>query len=115
MEFRVLGPLEVVDDGRSIPLGSRKLRALLALLVLNPGEVVSRDRLIEELWRGAPPPAAATTLRSHVSRLRAAVGPERLLTRPPGYLLAVEEDGLDLVRCDVLVASGRQKLAGGHP
>jgi DNA-binding SARP family transcriptional activator/tetratricopeptide (TPR) repeat protein len=115
MEFRVLGPLEAVADGRSVPLGSRKLRALLALLVLNHGEVVSRDRLIEELWHGAPPPAAATTLRSHVSRLRTVVGSEHLQTRPPGYLLAVEGDDLDLVRFEVLVASGRRKLTGGHP
>jgi DNA-binding SARP family transcriptional activator len=115
MEFRVLGPLEVMDGGRSVPLGSRKQRALLALLVLNAGEVVSRDRLIEELWRGRPPPAAATTLRSHVSRLRAVVGSNHVQTRAPGYLLVVEPDDVDIVQFDALVSSGRRKQAGGQP
>ena len=115
MEFRVLGPLEVVDGGRSIPVGSRKQRALLALLALNAGQVVSRDRLIEELWRGRPPPAAAITLRSHVSRLRTVVGSEHLQTRAPGYVLVVEPEDVDVVQFDALVSSGRRKLAGGQP
>src|SRR5258708_6514599 len=58
MEFRILGPLEVVEEGRVVLLGSSRRRALLALFLLNAGEIVSRDRLIEELWHGDPPPAA---------------------------------------------------------
>jgi DNA-binding SARP family transcriptional activator len=70
VEFRILGPLEAVDAGKALPLGSRKQRALLALLLLAEGEVVSRDRLIEELWRGDPPAMAEASLLAYVSRLR---------------------------------------------
>ena len=55
MEFRILGPLQVLDEGREVPLGGAKQRALLALLLLDPNRVVSRDRLIDELWGGSPP------------------------------------------------------------
>jgi DNA-binding SARP family transcriptional activator len=114
MEFRVLGPFEVVENGRAIRLSGRKQRALLALLALNAHEVVSRDRLIDELWQGKPPPAAETTLRSYVSRLRAVIGFDRLQTRTPGYVLAIAPDQLDAVRFEALVASGRAELADGH-
>ena len=70
MEFRILGPLEVMDDGRELSIRGRKLQALLALLLLNAGETVSRDRLIAELWGDDPPATAAKTLQVHVSRLR---------------------------------------------
>jgi DNA-binding SARP family transcriptional activator len=114
VEFRILGPLEVVENGLPLPLGSRKQRALLALLVLHAGEVVSRDRLIDDLWHGDPPAAAATTLRSHVSRLRASLGATRLLSRPPGYGLVVGPDELDAARCERLLADGRHALAEGR-
>ena len=68
MEFRILGPLDVVVDGRPVALGGSKQRALLAILLLHPNEVVSRDRLIDELWGSAPPETAATALRVHVSQ-----------------------------------------------
>lgn len=84
MEFRILGPLEVIDNGRTLRLGSRKQRALLAILMLDAGKVVSRDRLIDDLWHGDPPAAAEVTLRSHISRLRSALGASRLLSRAPG-------------------------------
>src|ERR671923_286220 len=76
MDYRLLGPLEVRDGGRVCSLGSRKQRALLAILLLNAREVVSSDRLIEELWGGQAPATALGTLRAHVSRLRRAVGAE---------------------------------------
>src|SRR5919198_2202673 len=114
MEFRLLGPVEVVEGGRALALGGRKQRALLALLLLHANEVVSRDRLIEELWRGAPPPAAETTLRAYVSRLRGELGEGRLQRRPPGYLLAVEPEELDLRRFERLAADGRVALARGE-
>src|SRR5262245_61133077 len=111
MEFRILGPLEVVEDGRALRLGSRKQRALLALLVLHAGKVVSRDQLIDHLWHGDPPAAAETTLRSHISRLRSALGASRLLSRAPGYALVLEPDELDAARCERLLGEGREALA----
>ena len=114
MEFRILGPLEVVENRRTLPLGSRKQRALLALLVLHAGEVVSRDRLIDDLWHGDPPPAAETTVRSHISRLRSALGAARLLSRPPGYLLVLAPEELDATRCERLLAEARDALAQGR-
>jgi DNA-binding SARP family transcriptional activator len=68
MEFRILGPLEVLENGRELSIRGRKLQALLALLLLSRCEVVSRDRLIEELWGDDPPATAAKTLKVHVSR-----------------------------------------------
>ncbi len=77
VEFRILGPLEVVADGRSLPLGGVKQRAVLAMLVVQAGRVVSRDRLIEGLWQGQPPDRAGVTLRGYVSRLRSVLEPNR--------------------------------------
>ena len=114
MEFRILGPLEVVESGRALRLGSRKQRALLALLVLHGGKVVSRDRLIDDLWHGEPPPAAKVSLRSHISRLRSALGAARLLSRPPGYMLVLEPQELDAARCERLLAEARDALAQGR-
>ena len=94
VQFCVLGPIEVFEGGRALPLGSRKPRALLALLLLNTGDVIPRDRLIEELWNGKPPTAADATLRSYLSRIRSVVG-ERLERRSGGYSLLVESDELD--------------------
>jgi DNA-binding SARP family transcriptional activator len=114
VEFRILGPLEVVENGRALRLGSRKQRALLALLVLHTGKVVSRDRLIDELWHGEPPPAAEVSLRSHISRLRSALGASRLLSRPPGYMLVLEPQELDAARCERLLAEARDALVQGR-
>ena len=95
MEFLVLGPLEVRDGERVLPLGGAKQRATLAILLLHHDEVVSRDRLIDGLWGDSPPATAAHTVEAYVSRLRKVLqrdgAPERLLTRPPGYLLQVDE------------------------
>jgi DNA-binding SARP family transcriptional activator len=107
VEFRILGPLEVVEGGRALRLGSRKQRALLALLILQAGKVVSRDRLIDDLWHGDPPAAAETTLRSHISRLRSVLGPSRLLSRAPGYILVLAPEELDAARCERLLAEAR--------
>jgi DNA-binding SARP family transcriptional activator len=115
VEFRILGPLEVVENGRPLRLGSRKQRALLALLVLHAGKVVSRDQLIDDLWHGEPPAAAETTLRSHISRLRSALGASRLLSRAPGYSLVLAPEELDAARCERLLKDGRDALAQGRP
>ncbi len=113
MEFRVLGPLEVRVDGDAVPLGGRRPRALLAVLLLHPNEVVPADRLIEELWGEDSPERATAALRVNVSRLRKALPPDVLATRSPGYVLRVAPDELDLHRFERLVDEGRSLLARG--
>jgi DNA-binding SARP family transcriptional activator len=104
MEFRILGPLEVVEDGRPIALRGPKQRALLALLLLTPNRPVSVDRLVDALWSGAPPATAANALQYHVSQLRKTLGGGApILTREPGYLIQVGSDQLDLLRFERLV------------
>src|SRR5436309_5789456 len=107
MEFRILGPLQVLDEGREVRLGGAKQRALLALLLLDPNRVVSRDRLIDELWNTDPPDTAATALQVYVSQLRKALGRDLILTQPPGYLVRVSDGELDLDRFEQLVAKAR--------
>ena len=70
MDFRILGPLEVLEEGRTVALGGGKPRALLAVLLLHPNEVLTTDRLVEELWGERAPPTAAKAVHVHVSRLR---------------------------------------------
>ena len=70
MEFRALGDLQVVEDGQALALGPHQQRAVLALLVLSAGEVVSSDRLIEALWGERPTASAAKTVQVYISRLR---------------------------------------------
>ena len=98
MEFRVLGPLDVRRDGRSIDLRGSKRCALLALLVLQPNEVVRTDRLIEELWGEHPPANAAAALHNHVSRLRKDLGADVLVTKPWGYVLRVDPEAVERFR-----------------
>ena len=99
MDVRILGPLEVVgSDGRRVDLGALRQRAVLAVLVVHLGEVVSVDRLIDELWGGTPPNAAISSLQAYVSNLRRALEPDRptrtpatlLVTEAPGYALRVD-------------------------
>src|SRR3954454_6608273 len=98
IEFGILGPLEVSRAGRSVPLGGPRQRAVLALLVLEAGRVVSMDQLAQEVWAGPPPAGWATTLQTYVFHLRRALEPDRprgaattvLVTRDRGYLLEVD-------------------------
>jgi DNA-binding SARP family transcriptional activator len=113
MDFRILGPLEIVEDGRTLDLGGQKQRALLAVLLLHANEVVSSDRLIDALWPERVPETAAKALQVYVSQLRKVLGKERLGTRAPGYLLRVGEEELDLDRVRRLVDDGRPKEALG--
>jgi DNA-binding SARP family transcriptional activator len=106
-EFRLLGPLEAVVDGKPVQLAAAKPRALLALLLLERNHVVSNERLIDELWGEAPPGQATKTLQVYVSQLRKALGPDRVVTRPPGYLLRVEDGELDLERFEELTTEAR--------
>ena len=114
MEFAILGPVEVRSEGASLVLGGRKARALLALLLLNANEVVSRDRLVDGLWGETPPATASRTLDSHVSRLRTVLGTDRIERRPPGYRLRVEPDELDLTRFERLLEGGSATLAADN-
>jgi YVTN family beta-propeller protein len=107
VEFRILGRLEVLEDGRPVALAGAKQRELLAMLLLSAGEVVSRDRLIEGLWGTAPPETATTALQVHVSQLRKLVGRDVIMTRAPGYMIDVEEGELDLERFERLVEAAR--------
>ncbi len=107
MEFRVLGPLEVEEKGRPLKLGGVKQRSLLAALLLRANKVVSRDRLIDELWSASPPDTAPTALQVYVSQLRKALGRDLILTQPPGYLIRVSDGELDLHRFERLVATAR--------
>ncbi|MBW0088797.1 AAA family ATPase [Pseudonocardia sp. KRD-184] len=123
MLFRVLGPLEVVAaDGRPVDPGSPKLRALLTLLLADHGRVVPLDRINETLWASEPPATATGTLQSYVSQLRRLLepgraprsAPTRLLTRPPGYLLAVGDDELDVLRFEAMLGEGQRLLDAGR-
>ena len=107
MDFRILGPLEAVADGRVVALKRAKQRALLAILLLHANEPVASDRLIEDLWAGRPPATAAKVLQTYVSQLRKALGNDVIVTGPAGYELRVEPDGLDLHRFERLVTEAR--------
>jgi DNA-binding SARP family transcriptional activator len=106
VEFRILGPLEVLDGDRPVPLPRGRGRTLLALLVLRADEVVSTDRLIDWLWGETPPPTAITALHGLVSSLRKRLEPARgvgeapaiIETRPPGYVLAIDRGEVDAHR-----------------
>jgi DNA-binding SARP family transcriptional activator len=112
VEFRILGPLEVLEDGRQLDLGGAKQRALLAMLLLHANEVLSQDRLIEAVWEEQPPETAPKALQVYISRLRKTLGKERLETKARGYLLRVAEGELDLERFQRL-ADERPKEALG--
>jgi DNA-binding SARP family transcriptional activator len=132
MDYRILGAFEVRVGDRLVGLGGEKPRALLAVLLLHRNEVVSADRLIDDLWVESPPGTALRTLQAYVSRLRkaldfdgASAAEERdsmpaanggvLLTRGRGYLLEVAPGELDLDRFRGLAERGRDALAAGRP
>jgi DNA-binding SARP family transcriptional activator len=123
VEFRVLGPLEARDNDELLDLMGPKQRTLLAILLLHANEVVSSDRLIDDLWGAETPKTAAKSLQVHVSKLRKVLEPARkrgegrqiLVTRAPGYVLELDPDQLDLERFRRLAAEGREALASGNP
>jgi DNA-binding SARP family transcriptional activator len=109
MEFRILGPLEVVDAGGAVPLGGVKQRTLLALLLLTPNRPVSVDRLIGALWSDEPPAAASNALQFHVSQLRKVLGDgASIVTQEPGYLIRIDPVQLDLLRFERLVSEAER-------
>jgi YVTN family beta-propeller protein len=113
VDFRLLGPLEVSEDDRPLELGGAKQRALLAVLLLNGGEAVSADRLIDALWRDEAPASALNSVHIYVSQLRKALGDGRLVTERRGYRLLLEPEQLDVERFERLVAQGRELRAQG--
>ena len=93
LEYRILGPLEVVEDGRLLSLGGPKQRATLAILLLNANRVVSIDRIADDLYAGSPPVTAVTQVQRQISDLRKALGDASAIeTRPPGYVIRLEPD-----------------------
>ncbi|HVD48239.1 MAG TPA: BTAD domain-containing putative transcriptional regulator [Candidatus Limnocylindria bacterium] len=123
MEFRVLGPLEVWDGSRSLPLGGAKQRALLAILLTRPNQVVAADRLVDLIWPDAPPETADHSLQVYVSELRKVLEPEHkagtpytvMISQPPGYLVRMTADDLDASRFQRLIDDARQLMAQGAP
>jgi DNA-binding SARP family transcriptional activator len=111
MEFGILGPLEVRDGSGLVRVPGVKERALLVDLLVHAGQVVSADRLIEDLWGDTPPGKPANALQGRVSGLRRALGPggsKLVVTSPPGYRLAVEPGWVDAARFEELVAQARR-------
>lgn len=117
LAFLILGPFEVHVDGEPLALGGRQQRALLAALTLRANELVSSERLIDELWPEDPPDTADHLVHVYVSRLRKALGDEGrpiLMTRPPGYQLVVERGQVDLHRFEDHVAAARSATEEGR-
>ena len=115
MEFRILGPLEVWDEGRPVRIGGAKERALLVVLLLHANESVSVDRLIDELWGARPPATAKKSVQVRVAGLRRALGDGMLLTHGGGYLIRLAAGQLDLHVFERLVSAAGQALADGDP
>jgi DNA-binding SARP family transcriptional activator len=124
IEFRVLGPLEVVRQGRVLDIGAGKKRALLAVLLLHANEVVTTDRLIDEVWGESAPVTAPKIVQGYISQLRKTLagevasadgspGGEILLTRPRGYVLQLDDQQLDADRFEALLVKARAALADG--
>ena len=120
--FCVLGRVAVVVGGQERVLGSTREAALLSDLLVHANNVVPAERLIDDVWRGDPPPGAVATLHTYVKNLRRLLEPdpttgvarEVLVTRRPGYLLRVDSEGLDAWRGERLIAQGRSALADGN-
>jgi DNA-binding SARP family transcriptional activator/streptogramin lyase len=116
-DFGVLGPLEIRAEGRPLPLGGPKQRALLALFLLHANEVVSRDRLVDGVWGERPPSTIAAVLNVYLSKLRKLLGAQgsgaALVTCPHGYMLQIEPEQLDLQRFERLVREGGEAHASG--
>lgn len=115
LEFSILGPLEVIDDGRLLPLGGPKQRAALAILLLSANRIVSVERLADDLYAGAPPVTAVTQVQRQISELRKILGAEAIETRSPGYALRLEPEQLDLAQFERHTHEAAQALDRAEP
>jgi DNA-binding SARP family transcriptional activator len=117
VEFRILGPLEVIEDGNPVALGTLKERLVLGVLLLSANELVSRERLIDDLWGEAPPPTARNAVNVYLSKVRKALsvaGADPITTASGGYRLHVEPEKLDASRMQVMVAEARERVPEGE-
>jgi predicted ATPase/DNA-binding SARP family transcriptional activator len=116
-EFRILGPLDVIRDGVSLPISAPKLRVLLVSLLVDANQVVTVDTLASRLWNEVPPEGARNTLQNYVLRLRRSLGcvrdPDLVATRTGGYQISIDHDMLDLARFSQLTAAARSSAAAG--
>ena len=108
LEFRILGPLEVLLDERPLALGGKRQRAVLAALLLQPRRVVPTDQLVNDLWGEQPPKTAATSLHNLVSQLRKQIGADVLATQTPGYVLLVPSEQIDAYRFERALTDARR-------
>ena len=115
MEFRILGPLQVLADDRQVALGAAQQREVLAILLLHRGEVVSVDRIVDDLWGERQPDKATKTVQVYVSRLRKVLGDGVLVTRAGGYALELNGASVDADRFSRLADEGRKALDNGDP
>lgn len=115
MDFRILGPLEVIGADGPIVVSADKPRTVLGVLLLHPNEVVSRGRLADELWGESKPHSAAKLVQSYIAKLRLTLRPVDIETRSPGYLIHLDERSLDAVRFRRLVGEARRRMKAGDP
>jgi DNA-binding SARP family transcriptional activator len=113
LQFRILGPLEVWDDAEPLQLGGPRTRGLLGLLLLRANELVSNERLVDELFPHIAPARAANNIQQAISRLRRVLGEGVIETRESGYRLAIDAEQLDVGVFERLLAQGRESLTSG--
>src|SRR5262245_2314895 len=114
LKFRMLGPLEVLEDGTSVELGGLKQRAVLAILLSRRGEVVPITRLIDEVWGDDPPSSASNLIQGYVSGLRKRLGKDVIATRGTGYVVAPSDGAVDLREFERYAAIGSEALEQGR-
>lgn len=116
MQFGMLGPFNVISDGRRLDLGGRKQRTLLAMLACHANQMRSVQHLVDELWDGRPPPTALENLRVYVYQLRRILGKDRIRAgQPSSYELIVDHGELDIEAFTNLLIQGQRALAGKRP
>jgi DNA-binding SARP family transcriptional activator/class 3 adenylate cyclase/ABC-type glycerol-3-phosphate transport system substrate-binding protein len=111
LEFRLLGPLEVTEEGRQVPLAGPRQRLVLAHLLLSANRVLPMEEVVDRVWDSDPPKAARNTIQSYVSHLRNAIGADRIELRTPGYVLHAEPEELDVLRFEQLLRRARRQLS----
>ena len=113
VEFRILGPLQALVDGKPASLGGRQQRTVLAILLAQANQTVPVDRLIDDVWDDSPPETAANLLQGYVSQLRKALGKEAIATRGRGYAVVVPSGDLDLNRFEQRAEAGMAERSTG--